>query len=1734
MRRVLAAVLAFVFISQSSGMAVAGTPAGTITPTRPLLADIEFAATQFVSALETTEVGAMLTGRLSTYQLMHQPRPAAPKMVQQAAPRVTDYRYEAWSAPRGVLVLTPRVQRPTDPKLAPLDPKAKAAAPAAKSPVKKRMVICTRTGCATPIPKPSITPHPTPTPTAAPTATPTQAPTATPTPTSGPTSTPLPTPTPQPTFGPSTTGVNHYWTYEENSIPGVGRYMVNVGNGNLVVDSDDVDVKERGIDLAFQRTYNSFSQHDASNTDNSVASNYGNGWTTTFDAHIAYYNSGSTLSLYDIDGARYDYLAQNGAWIAPPGMQGTSITLTSANGQTNCYYQWTKKDGTSYIFYRPDYSTQGCGGAGFNGRVAEIFERNSNNYVVFNYSWDNGIADSAAHLAGINVVHQDGQQLTLVFQNVNGTGPRELHTITRPDGQVITYGYNNSGDLTQVTRPGNSSIATLAENYTYNSGTYQLASVQNPRYVYAQLNSKPADGTVTSFSYFAGGQVQYAQRTGVVNFTPNDGTSTALQGGTANVATTYYQESFAGYGSASCATSISGSLQAITSSGSTTAIAMSDTDGHATQWTVDGCWRLTQEQEWSSSTTDITRAEAWDTYNDLVAETDYRGNETDYAYDSNGNMTEEAKPQVTTSAGTFRPTSLYSYDPHDNVTAFCDAVATNARGLNWTYSANPGLTASTLCSATPGAVRLTWATSVANPIGFVTDLYTAAYGSGNSQDPGYHTLYTYDSSAQGGTDYGLPTSVTGDTFTQQDGTTMAPVQKFIYDGLGNLACYSKLTDTNGTHWWRLTYDGLNRQTAVADPDDASLSVPECSNAPGIAGSHIVTMTTYNPDGSVASTQTPSEYAAGYSTTFGYDADGNSISEIHHYNCTTSSCTPGETDKWYDGEDRVVEVGEPHDPTDYFTYRWLSRNLYDLTQNGVVSVGGSSTFHAYGGLYKTQQWEGATQSASPAWTDLKGYAYDGLDRAVTKYAFSPNNSTIQSSSSYYDQSTQTYGLLSQTVDSLNETINYAYDADGKELSASFGGDGGVTPNRSYGYDADGRQQTASSTVYGNEVYSYDTDGRLSSVVEPGGGGVTLPSTVSYGYYANGSRATLSVQTSSQTLSNMFAYSYRNDGLEQTLAFTYPGVADTFTSSFDGAGRRLSQVDAHGSQSWSYDLYGRVGAPSNAPAFTIPAGSYTNYSYDAEGQILSRTGYGGVSETRSYSPRGELTKQLFSNYGFTCTAMGNEMESAPFAGVYQEGGDGVMHPFELMPAMCMGVGGPTASWQDTNDQWDARTGVITSGQDGNVTYAFDKGGRQDSMSQFWSWDNKCGDTTCGNSGTGTKASAYDAENHVKSINFSEWDFVAQNATGCNSTNWGPMQQNHIGAQSASYGWGPNGHPIQIGASAFVAYSTGVTTTGPITYDTLHWDGDELLFTTNASAQIDDIKIGTVAEYVPGASNGVTVLDRDESGLVVSTHNNAGAGQWIPGSPYRQNCADSSESPTVQESLAYDQQAGMGPIEEPGLDGIYDGVTVIQGVRSMDATSGQWTTPDAYQGTVDDPMSQKSYMWNGNNSFAYEDPSGFETGAISAACALNKCEGVMGKITQKDAIDALKVTALVVAGILTDGVADELVAGLEVEGSEMSLSEASGMLRDAAGGKGNFGLGEASAQDADTVGRAWVGDGAKLSSDGRALVSKDGLRQYRFPSFKPRQGKVQANLEQRSRPSGQWQSDGHIDITHGSTAN
>jgi hypothetical protein len=261
-----------------------------------------------------------------------------------------------------------------------------------------------------------------------------------------------------------------------------------------------------------------------------------------------------------------------------------------------------------------------------------------------------------------------------------------------------------------------------------------------------------------------------------------------------------------------------------------------------------------------------------------------------------------------------------------------------------------------------------------------------------------------------------------------------------------------------------------------------------------------------------------------------------------------------------------------------------------------------------------------------------------------------------------------------------------------------------------------------------------------------------------------------------------------------------------------------------------------------------------------------------------------------------------------------------------------------------------------------------------SGFWEHSTQSA-TWCGN---GTVTKTYDALNRISS------QVIAN--TGLHYNGCGPVT--YPSSYEVLYDWGPNGHPIRIGSPPVLDYINGIAPSPPpsfgtVAYDTIHWDGDAPLFSTNSTGQLDNIKVGTLGDVTPTdiQFTGLTIWDRDSSGSVISDHNSSGNDSLTQPDPFHTNYCNGQfngsngfHGETTTAGLP-GKFVGQGTaLAEPGADGIYDGANTIQGVRTYDSTAGSWTTPDAYVGDVHDPMSQRSYMWNRNNPLSYIDPTGY----------------------------------------------------------------------------------------------------------------------------------------------------------------
>ncbi len=912
---------------------------------------------------------------------------------------------------------------------------------------------------------------------------------------------------------------------------------------------------------------------------------------------------------------------------------------------------------------------------------------------------------------------------------------------------------------------------------------------------------------------------------------------------------------------------------------------------------------------------------------------------TRYFYDGNGNTIEVAKPSVANSeGGSFHPTELYSYDTNNNVTAYCDAHSTHALGLDYTGSApSPS---DSLCPNSPaGATTLTYTYPTYEPYGELATIATAL---------GYHHTFAYAALQQvvasngnttnNTTDFGLPTSITGDVIARQiDGTSRAPLQVFSYDASGNVKNHGTgygngygVAGGQGAGSTFYMYDAMAHATSEQD-------------AIGVVSSR-----TFYGDGSIQTTQSPSQLVAGVSSAYTYDADANEISETHYHGCVagyTSYCVynagqGAQTTKWYDGADRLVEVQQPHDSfSDYYPYPWETRYWYDLSQHGALTIGGDSGLYANGNLYETEEylpsltWDPSGPPYSPptsgSWVPVKGTTYDGVDREIAKYDL---GMYIHAQTTNAYDCTGLLGYLCTTTNALGGTPTWGYDYIGRMTSVSFSDS---TPGRQYTYDSDGRVTSINSNSYGAMTKSYDADGRLSQVVEPNAGGLTKASTLTYGFYADGLRSTLSV-SGGETWSSLFADSYRADGLLQTDAVNWTGVSSPYTMTYDVAGRKTASTNpltnvTGGSESIVYDQWGRVTSWTGS----TPGANRTGITYDYEGSpVYETTSFNGQGQcnpqctvTYAYDVRGEVFATQY-NLGSPVYTGQTTNKYLPQSASFSANGYmvGTWFPYQ-------GYTNTGPANFNTADDMPYHTGTTGNGN----AYAYDSLGRETTTNQT-----QVGSPPPGCSGSLTRT--YDIENHTTGLNFSGFDFTFP---ACSAGAGGS-------SGSTTYGWGPNGHPV---------LATSQVNPNATTSDTLHWDGDSLLFVTDQHGNVLQVKAGPNSDdLLP--TGGIWVYDRDLSGVVSGTHTSTQSLGFTAGDdPYQQT--NGGVPLWVQQ---------QGSILEPRSDGIWDGYNVFQGVRSSDPQTGTWTTPDEFPGSVHDPMSQKSYMWNGNNPVQYSDPSGY----------------------------------------------------------------------------------------------------------------------------------------------------------------
>ena len=190
---------------------------------------------------------------------------------------------------------------------------------------------------------------------------------------------------------------------------------------------------------------------------------------------------------------------------------------------------------------------------------------------------------------------------------------------------------------------------------------------------------------------------------------------------------------------------------------------------------------------------------------------------------------------------------------------------------------------------------------------------------------------------------------------------------------------------------------------------------------------------------------------------------------------------------------------------------------------------------------------------------------------------PDGTTAVSTRKYDDR-----GLLVQDVDALGKTTTHAYDERGLlKLTTDATG-----RQVSYRYDAAGRTLIRTEDPSGLNLrtqYAYDAQGRVLQVTDPAGHVTTMK------YDRKGQLTDLVKDAVAGGLNLLTKYLWDTEGHQLSVT--------------EGAGTTAARTT-----SYNYDGFGRRTAEVIDPSGLALR---TDYAYDANGNVLSRSGYGGNS-------------------------------------------------------------------------------------------------------------------------------------------------------------------------------------------------------------------------------------------------------------------------------------------------------------------------------------------------------------------------------------------------------------------------------------------------------------------------------------------------------------------------------------------
>jgi len=497
----------------------------------------------------------------------------------------------------------------------------------------------------------------------------------------------------------------------------------------------------------------------------------------------------------------------------------------------------------------------------------------------------------------------------------------------------------------------------------------------------------------------------------------------------------------------------------------------------------------------------------------------------------------------------------------------------------------------------------------------------------------------------------------------------AAEERYAYSAVGATVAETRHTNANG-HTTIYRFNGLGYETSMTDAL-GRLTKTELDPVTNLVKRRIdpagrVTQYFYNARGDLIRTvdaqgretkldydprfrkPTRIENALGHVTTLAYDGQGN-LTSLTNAELETTTFT-------YTARGQVETITDP--------LLRVTRFAYDVQGNlaSATNPAGETVTRIYDGANRLAELVDSLNRTTR-------FAYDSLDRltevrdaalGLTRYAYDANDNLLSVTDpngnpverNLYDLRNR----LKQRTDAKNQTTAYDYDGVGNlvrltdrkgqatayaydalnRLTQVTDPDGRLT---AYAYDLAGNLARITDSVSGDLLMSYDAMNRLTEVVSPQG-------TIQYAYDAIGRRT-------SRTLSGGEATAYAYDRANRLKSVTLRGRSATYA--YDAAGRLTEKVLPNGIRgTYQYDAADRVTSIAYAKTDGTPLETVA-YAYDAAGQRSAKTlGGPGLAETpfaATYDEANRLTSLTLGGEVFSLAydANGNLIsKSGPVSG------------------------------------------------------------------------------------------------------------------------------------------------------------------------------------------------------------------------------------------------------------------------------------------------------------------------------------------------------------------------------------------------------------------------------------------------------------------------------------------------------